>query len=411
MKNALLLAAALLLLAPAARADDFFLKDGDRVVFYGDSITAQRLYTTFVETYVVTRFPKMACTFVHSGWGGDTVRGGGGGPIDTRLERDVIAYKPTVVTIMLGMNDGAYRLLDDKIEQAYEHGYEHLVSVLQEKLPGVRLVFIEPSPYDDVTRAPGFAGGYNATLVKFGAWLRGLAAKVKATTVDLNAPVVRCLEGAKKENEALAQKIVPDRVHPGPAGHLVMAEALLAAWHAPSLVSDVVIDAGKHEIVRHDGAKVDWVGATSWTQLDHALPFRIDEKDPILSLALRHSDVLPEINHEKLTVTGLDQPSYLLTIDGEKVATLKREDLEQGVDLDRLPTPMRAQAEHVHALTRKHTDVHEQRWHTGIQLDGEKSEHRARLLAEFDAIEQDVINEQRAAAAPRQHTFKLSSLY
>ena len=43
-------------LGPSARADEpFALRDGDRVVFYGDSITDQRLYTTFVETYVVTR--------------------------------------------------------------------------------------------------------------------------------------------------------------------------------------------------------------------------------------------------------------------------------------------------------------------------------------------------------------------
>ena len=93
-----------------ARAEcPFYLKDGDRVVFYGDSITDQRLYTTFAETYVVTRFPKANVKFVHSGWGGDRVTGGGGGPIDVRLDRDVIAYKPTVVTIMLGMNDGSYR--------------------------------------------------------------------------------------------------------------------------------------------------------------------------------------------------------------------------------------------------------------------------------------------------------------
>ena len=28
----------------------FYLKDGDRVVFYGDSITDQRLYSTFIES-------------------------------------------------------------------------------------------------------------------------------------------------------------------------------------------------------------------------------------------------------------------------------------------------------------------------------------------------------------------------
>ncbi len=69
--------AALLTLASAAGAQDagkpFGIKDGDRVVFYGDSITEQRLYTTLVENYVVTRFPNLHVTFVHSGWGGDRV--------------------------------------------------------------------------------------------------------------------------------------------------------------------------------------------------------------------------------------------------------------------------------------------------------------------------------------------------
>src|SRR6202790_1451097 len=94
---------------------DFYLKDGDRVVFYGDSITDQRLYTTFTESYALTRFPQMKIDFVHSGWGGDRVTGGGGGPIDVRLQRDVLPYKPTVLTIMLGMNDGRYRPFDPAI--------------------------------------------------------------------------------------------------------------------------------------------------------------------------------------------------------------------------------------------------------------------------------------------------------
>ena len=105
-----------LLLATAAWAQgDFYLKEGDRVVFYGDSITDQRLYTTFTESFVITRFPRMKVSFVHSGWGGDRVTGGAGGPIEVRLQRDVIAYKPTVLTMMLGMNDGRYREFDDAI--------------------------------------------------------------------------------------------------------------------------------------------------------------------------------------------------------------------------------------------------------------------------------------------------------
>src|SRR5205809_4048819 len=148
-----------------ARAETFALRDGDRVVFYGDSITDQRLYTTFVEDYVVTRFPHEKIRFIHSGWGGDRVSGGGGGPIDLRLDRDVIAYKPTVMTVMLGMNDASYRAFDQGIFETYSRGYQHIVEKVKQALPGVRLTLIQPSPFDDVTRAPSFEGGYNTVLV------------------------------------------------------------------------------------------------------------------------------------------------------------------------------------------------------------------------------------------------------
>src|SRR5271156_1274196 len=135
--------------APALHAEGpFALRDGDRVVFYGDSITEQRLYTTFVETYVVTRFPSLNVSFVHSGWGGDRVTGGGGGPIDKRLSRDVFAYKPTVVTVMLGMNDASYQPFKQQIFDVYAKGYEHLVDSIKSHFPDVRLTLIQPSPFD-----------------------------------------------------------------------------------------------------------------------------------------------------------------------------------------------------------------------------------------------------------------------
>ena len=45
-------------------ADDFFVHDGDRVVFLGDSITEQRLYTTYIEAYALTRYPNWKLTFL-----------------------------------------------------------------------------------------------------------------------------------------------------------------------------------------------------------------------------------------------------------------------------------------------------------------------------------------------------------
>src|SRR5689334_10891262 len=158
MKRCILVLVALFSLSNsrAGQPSGFHLHDGDRVVFYGDSITDQRLYTTFTESYVVTRFPGMNVTFIHSGWGGDRVTGGGGGPIDVRLKRDVFAYHPTVMTIMLGMNDGRYRAFDQGIFDEFSSGYKHIVDVTKRQFQGVRITAIQPSPYDDVTRAPMF---------------------------------------------------------------------------------------------------------------------------------------------------------------------------------------------------------------------------------------------------------------
>ena len=143
LRKSLLLAAILAVISSAALAQaDFALKNGDRVVFYGDSITEQRLYTTFAETYVVTRFPKLDVTFVHSGWGGDRVNGGGGGPIDVRLWRDVLAYNPSVVTIMLGMNDGRYRPFDQPIFDEFSSGYRHIVTTRKRQAPSIRITLL-----------------------------------------------------------------------------------------------------------------------------------------------------------------------------------------------------------------------------------------------------------------------------
>ena len=74
---------------------DFAIHDGDRVVLYGDSITDQRLYSTFIEEYVLTRFPTWKVQWTQSGVGGDKVSGGAAGPIDLRIQRDILPYGPT----------------------------------------------------------------------------------------------------------------------------------------------------------------------------------------------------------------------------------------------------------------------------------------------------------------------------
>ncbi|HXA48926.1 MAG TPA: SGNH/GDSL hydrolase family protein [Candidatus Acidoferrum sp.] len=408
LRNLLVFVAA----ATSLAAQDFALRDGDRVVFYGDSITDQRLYTTFAETFVVTRFPKLNVSFIHSGWGGDRVNGGGGGPIDVRLWRDVLPYNPTVMTIMLGMNDGRYRAYDQATFDEFATGFKHIIDVAKRQVPAIRITAIIPSPYDDVTRPPLFEGGYNAVLVRYGEFLRQLAKEQNLAIADLNTDVVAALRKANAADAASAAKLLPDRVHPGAAVHLLMAEALLKSWNAPALVSDVELDAGRKEPVRQRNAHVSALTAAnkglSWTQMDDALPMPVDARDALLALAVRSSDVTEALNQQPLKVRGLASGRYTLKIDGETAGSFTAEQLSGGVNLAVLPTPMARQAMQVHALTLRHTGLHNTRWRqVQVPMEKDTTPHLLKALDALDELEADVIREQRAAAQPVAHRFEL----
>ena len=81
-------------------AGGFPLKNGDIWVMAGDSITAQHLHSNYFEAFCYARYPKMKFAFRNSGVGGHTI------PTTlARFDYDIAAWKPTVVSVELGMND------------------------------------------------------------------------------------------------------------------------------------------------------------------------------------------------------------------------------------------------------------------------------------------------------------------
>ncbi len=404
-----------IVLASAQDKTGFQLKDGDRVLFYGDSITDQRLYTTFAETYVITRFPDLKIEFVHSGWGGDRVTGGGGGEIDLRLRRDVFAYKPTVMTIMLGMNDGSYRAFDQPIFDRYAKGYQHIIDEVKKGLPGIRLTLIQPSPFDDVSLPPRFEGGYNSVLVRYSQFVKQAAEREHAGVADLNTPIVAVLEKAKATDAELAKKIIPDRVHPGPSGHLLMAAALLKSWNAPATVTAVEIDAAGTRIVRSENTKItdrQAANGLSWTQTDRALPLSVEMSDAVMALAVNSSDFVQTLNQQLLKVTGLSAARHALKIDGAMIGVFTKEQLTEGINLAMLNTPMVQQSAEVHRLTLQHNNTHFTRWRqVQVPLANNKSpkvqKAVAELMSALDDDEGEVIKQQRAAAQPRARKYEL----
>jgi lysophospholipase L1-like esterase len=407
-------------LAPAARgADEFRLRDGDRVLFYGDSITEQGLYTAIVETYVATRYPGLDVTSVNAGWSGDTVRGGAGGPADVRLARDVLPQRPTVMTIMLGMNDRVLSLgADGASDQQFLDGYAHLIGRVRADLPGARITALMPSPYDEVTRPPRPEGD-NAVLVRFGRWIEGFAGDAGLGVADMNAPLVRVLERAKEVDPERAKGIIPDRVHPGLAGALVMAEQLLKAWDARPVVATVTIDTSgpAPAVSSAEHSSVSGLSAgegLSWTQLDDALPLpfaawaRAEGDAPAVALVIRCSDMTAALNEQALRVAGLAEGRYALRIDDAPVGTFTGAELAAGVELGALATPMAAQAERVHALTFAHGAVHRARWRqVEVRLAGDDLPEKGTAVEALDGLEAALVARQHEAARPVPHRFEL----
>jgi beta-1,2-mannosidase len=392
-----------------ANARGFYLHNGDTVVFYGDSITEQNYYNQWVQVYVATRFPWMRVHFYGEGIGGDRVTGGWAGPVDQRLERDVFPEKPTVVTVMLGMNDGGYQPTTQAIDEKYVKGYQHLLDSIREHLPGVRLTLLGPSPFDDVTRPATFAGGYNTVMQHFAEIDQSLADKYGAAFVNLNPPVVAAIEKADALDAKIAPLLLPDRVHPDPLAHWVMAEALLKGWHAPALVSDVTLDGHAGTVVATRNASVSRVEQTSeglkWTELEYGLPLPMMRTNASDALLLDVSDIEKQLNQETLRVTGLVPGRYTLSIDGNAVDTFSPEALDTGINLAEYPTPMFHQAQSVGWLVRDRDQTHF--IHARMRARGADSVGEAGkdTMQSFENMQEDLLYE---AAIPKPHVFRLT---
>ncbi len=400
----------------------FYLHNGDRVVFYGDSITDQRMYTLYIESYCVSRFPKMNLSFVHSGWGGDRVTGGGGGNIDLRLRRDVLIYKPTVVTICLGMNDASYKPFFQQGFDTYFNGYRHIIETLQNKLPGVRITLLTTPAYDDVSRAQGFSGGYNGVLTAYSEGVKTLAREYGLTVADTNAPLVAVLSRAVVANATVAAKIIPDRVHPAYGGHIVMASAVLKAWDAPETVADVAIDAAERTITKSENTHISDLEITpekvSFTEKDDSLPWPLDrdpQKNMDTMLVLQQTDLENSLNRFMLQITGLGSSEYRLKVDDQDMGIVTKADLSNGIDLAAMPgLPQNRDAAELLALTRKRGDLHNRRWRE-VQTPHAKNGEEVpadikKQMDELDSQEATAARAQHLAAQPRPHKYELTTV-
>jgi lysophospholipase L1-like esterase len=102
------------------------LKKGDRIIFFGDSLTAQGIgpkgYVSLVRNALKKKHPDLDLEVSAVATGGHRV-----GDLLKRVDKDVLAKKPTIVFIQIGVNDANAGHTPEK----FKAGLEELISRLR----------------------------------------------------------------------------------------------------------------------------------------------------------------------------------------------------------------------------------------------------------------------------------------
>jgi lysophospholipase L1-like esterase len=310
------------------------LKPGDRLVIVGDSITEQKLYSRILEDYLTACTPQLNLWILQLGWGGETAGGFLG-----RMDQDLLAFKPTVVTTCYGMNDGQYRPFDDKtIGQPYAANMKNLIE--RAKAAGATVVVGSPGAVDTkyFRNDSKAAAMYNDNLGHLKALDKKLAQEAGLPFADVHDVMMQVMAKAK---EALGDDYAVcgrDGVHPGPNGQLIMAYAFLKALGMNDRIGVIAMDMNGpnqssegHKILKSETGKV--------TVESSRYPFcffgnaKEDQKsDNYARSILPYLPFQQDFNRFELVVRNLKSEKAKVTW-GKESKLFSREQLEKGINL------------------------------------------------------------------------------
>ena len=205
------------------------------ILFLGNSITYNGVYIANMEACYTLWHPGASIQWLNLGLPSETVSGlseeghaGGRFPrpdLHERLHRILSLVKPTIVFACYGMNDGIYLPLDGQRFQQYKNGINWLHDTLVST--GARVIMVTPPVYDELR---GNAKGYAHVLDTYANWLLSKKKMNNWEVADIHYPMKNYLEAHRAldvkygvDGVALAE----DGIHPGAAGHWLMAKQLL----------------------------------------------------------------------------------------------------------------------------------------------------------------------------------------
>ena len=196
------------------------IQKNDHILFYGDSITdagrdrnnRENLgfgYAALVAARLQALYPESNLHFTNRGIGGNRIY-----DLEERLEADVLAAQPTLVSILIGIND-TWRFYDKKLESPiadFQASYRRILQKISGT--GSRLVILEPF----LLPVPEGQRDWRADLDPRIQSIRELAREFGTGYIPLDGIFAQAATRQKMDYW------LPDGVHPSLAGHALIAE-------------------------------------------------------------------------------------------------------------------------------------------------------------------------------------------
>lgn len=368
-------------------AGKLVLKEGDTLVFLGDSITAQCLYTQYIEDFYYTRFPRTRLRFHNAGTAGDRVADS-----FERYDADVAAFKPQYVCILFGMNDGNFTDWQQPAFEVFQKGMTALLERITQS--GATPVPMTPTVFDSlpnrlnnrVVEARDNGPGYNKVLETYAAWIREQGKLEKRAVVDLFRPLTDAMNEQRRREQDWT--MFPDTVHPNATGQAIIAAAFLNDVAFRPSVSEILLTkkdsqwtwkVGNGELSDLQGSDDKLSFTFDADSLPWVLPPEADEGRKLIAAAYKNP---PNLSSEKLAVRSLAAGRYELKIDGQPAGQWTDDELAAGVDLGENPkTPQYQQALEVALLNKKRNAMGEH----PLRIDWAQLKGQRQLVKEAEA--------------------------
>ena len=323
------------------------LRRGDRLAICGDSITEQKMYSRIMEDYLTMCVPELNITVRQYGWSGERAPG-----FLARMTNDCLRFEPTIATTCYGMNDHEYGPYSERIGDTYRTNSDLIVQTF--KNWGVRVILGAagcvgkvPSWHKDPSHTVDELNENLGTLRNIDVEL-ATAEHVGFADVFWNMMNARSI--ARQKYDTNYNVSGADGVHPGWAGHTVMAYAFLKAMGLDGDLGTFTVDLKKEQMKASRGHEVVSAKMGEYEIKSSRYPFCPCEpegsaagKYPVCGKTdISHDDniesgmtLVPfnqDLNRLTLIAKGGTAPQYRVTW-GTESKLFSAEQLEHGINL------------------------------------------------------------------------------